>query len=245
MVIWNILLVIGIIILVLAAAVRIIEIKVIHDIRTSTDVEDLIKIYDAKDTVKRKETAEKRLIEIAKTTTDPDVFVIIANKFDIENSFRVNLEERFSHEDILLRIRSKTYIPASACESAIEQIQDEKTLAEAYEKIEYSEETRSKILEKITDRDIIYSLALNNPDQKDVVSRLEEEQLSRFGMDCCRNGHHDWELIEDRDTTNEELDIRGYYEVYRCRRCRRTESERYDDARGTKKKVIDPGLFNA
>ena len=242
MVIWNILLVVGIIILVLAAAVGIIEIKVIHDIRTSTDVEDLIKIYDAKDTAKRKETAEKRLIELAKTTTDLDDFIRIALKFDNDNSFHANLAGRFSPRE-LLDIKSRLYIPDSVCETAIGQINDEQTLAEAYEKIKYSEPFRARILEKITDRDIIYSLAVNNPDQKDVVSHLDKEQLSSFGMDCCRNGHHDWEY-EQIDTTNEEWDIRGYIQTRRCRRCGRTVVRDHDDAHGTTEEVTSPGLFN-
>ena len=252
MIIWNILIVIIIIILALAAIVgikKIKENKVLHDISKSSDVEDLIKIYDANST-KRKESAKKRLVELGTTTTDPDDFVWIAHKFYDRSlvkeaqSLNVNLAERFSPEELLLKIKSRTGIPDSVCEDAVEQINDEKTLAEAYEKMEYAVQFRAGILEKIKDRGIIYSLAVNYPDREDVVSLLDEEQLSRFGLDCCRNGHHDWEIIEDRDTTNYELDIRGYYEVRRCRRCGRTVARDHDDVYGTTEEVQNPGLFN-
>lgn len=240
---WGIFAVIAGIILAIFLMVLTIEKSYLRQIGSSSDVSGLLQIADSGETEKRKAAAEKRLLELVRETTDPDDFVRIALKYNNPGSFHVNIAERFSPEELLLEIRPRMYIPDPVCEAALEQINDENTLAEAYEKMDYSIEIRGKVLEKITDRDLIYSLAVNHPDREDVVSRLDAEQLRTFGMDCCKHGHHDWE-IKTEDTTNEELDIRSYYQVRRCRRCGRTITKDYDAVYGTEEEVTDPGLFN-
>ena len=218
--------------------------KKLEAISISSDVDALFAFMDSGNKAEVREAAENRLTELVKTTTDPDEFVRIALKLDNRDSFHVDLTERFSPED-LLKIKTKMYIPDSIVEAAAEQVHDQKILAETYENIIAFRETeliRHKILEKITDRDVIYSLALNHPEWVNVVSRLDEDQKSRFGMDCCRNGHHDWE-VETDDNYNEELDIRGYIQTRRCRRCGRTVIRDHDDAHGTTEEVTYPGLF--
>ena len=214
----------------------------IREIGLSEDIEALAAVAGSESGAEFRDAAARRLIELGRTTEDPDVFVRIARKTENDAALYENFTGRFSPETILLEIRPEIGVSDEITEPALEQIRDEKILAEIFAKNTYAENIRLKALERITDRDLLYSLAVSFPERRDLVSRLDAEQLRGFGMDCCRNGHHDWET-ETEDTTNEELDIRSYIMVRRCRRCGRTVVKDHDDVYGTTEEVTVPGLF--
>lgn len=239
--------------------------KLLAEIAEYTDTDILFAYAEQENDAAISEAAKDRLRELAETVSDADLFLRIRSVCGLDVSVFSRAAERFSPEDLLLKAAPVFDTDDPACEAALEHIWDEKILAEIIGK-NYGMTIRRKALSRITDPELLYQIALDNPewvdaldrikdrdqlyaialahpDCKEAVGRLDMEQIARFGMDCCRKGIHDWEVIDRSDTTNEELDIRGYQIKSRCRRCGRVELKDHDDVHGTEIVVLNRGLF--
>ncbi|MCR5370261.1 MAG: hypothetical protein K6E83_06090 [Clostridium sp.] len=238
--------------------------KLISEIAVSADTEALLAYAENGNDDGIAEAAKDRLRELAGKVTDADLFLRIHEVCGLDRSVFSEAAGGFSPEDLLLKAAPVFDTDDPACGAALEHIWDEKVLAEIIG-LDYGMAIRRKALarimdpdllfrialdnpgwpealDRIRDRDRIYEIALSHPESREAVSRLDMEQLGRFGMDCCRRGFHDWESVET-DTTNEELDIRSSRTASRCRRCGRVEVEIDNDVSGTKIIVKEPGLF--
>ena len=239
--------------------------KLLAEIAECTDTDVLFAYAEQGNDAGISEAAKDRLRELSDTVSDADLFLRIHSVCGLDLSVFSRAAGRFSPEDLLLKAAPVFDTDDPACEAALEHIWDEKILAEIIGK-NYGMTIRRKALSRITDPELLYQIALDNPDWADaldrikdreqlyaialahpdcreVTERLDAEQRRLLGMDCCKNGHHDWEVIEQSDTTNEELDIRGYQIKSRCRRCGRVELKDHDDVHGTEIVVLNQGLF--
>lgn len=199
-----------------------------------------------------KNTAKERLSQIAKETDNPDTLLRINSIIKLDESTVENAAKRMKPEDVIRKITPKFNLDDSILENAVRQVRDENILAEIAGNYSFSSSIRTGALDRITDRDLLYAAAINHPDDNLFADYLDEEQKSRFYeerdriyKDRCRHGKHDWVIVSQETTHNEESDIRGYDEIRRCRICGRTEAIDHSDAFGSRTRILDPGKYDS
>lgn len=177
-------------------------------------------------------TAWMKLVQIARTTNDPNEFLRISETGHLDSSIIEDAMDRFRDNDFLYTV-------------AVSRRKNSRL------KIDNPDIPRMA-LDRITDREMLWKIAINDPEWGDAIGHLNEEQKARFYeereliyKDRCRHGQHDWVIISYTDTHNEESDIRGYEEVRQCRHCGRKESVDNSDAYGSKITVQDPGKYGS
>ena len=202
--------------------------KLLEEIASSADVNDLVKYYLNQDTDIRS-AAEKRADQLAAQAKTPAEFLKIAEnpRIRLKGSVYKEALERFDDEDFSYHLVNGEFVPDDVRLQALDRIRDKDHLCQIAYEFKLSEEICKKALLRIDDQDAILGIALKT-NWKAAIGMLDEEHSRQMGEILCAQGKHDYAEIEERYESGEYDNDRHYrITTYRCRRCGKIKTEEH------------------